>query len=111
MDGIHSLSALHLSLVMTFDIVQLSWPSIYWKNLEDTIAEQNSFLTLIPFVAKTHDTCTVASLSDLVLYQIQSDLVGWGGGGPLLVCLLQPIRSHIFYIWSGVFGKDPRQSY
>ena len=102
-------------LAMTFSILQLGWRSVYWKDLDDSSSTQSSVLTVIQFVAKFHEICIVASLSNLVLYQIQSELVD-GEGVPFgLISSVYQVSS-ITYLWSwqfwgGLLESDLRKNY
>ena len=61
-------------LALTFGILQLSWRGVYWQDLDDSSPVQNSVMVTIQFIAKLHEIFIVASLSTILLIQIQSEL-------------------------------------
>ena len=66
-----------LPIFMTLGILQLSFRTVFWADLGDTVS-QNAALNALQFVAKFHEICIVISLSEIVLHRIQFELNGEG---------------------------------
>lgn len=99
---------------MTLGIIQFSFRRVYWQDLGESDS-QNMVLDGLQFVAKFHETCIVASLSDMVLHRIQYDL-SEGEGIPFgLLASGYHVSSTTSTwsreFWAGIFSKTIRRKY
>ena len=104
-----------IPIIITLAVLQLSFRTVYWSDLEELSSAQNSILNTLQIVAKIHEICIVASLSEIVLHKIRWDLTGKEGVPFGLVTSGYQISS-ITYLWSwqfwgGIFENDLRRSY
>ncbi|KAL8881545.1 MAG: hypothetical protein Q9198_001269 [Flavoplaca austrocitrina] len=102
-------------IVITLTVLQFSFRTVYWSDLEGSDSNQNAVLNILQFVAKAHEICIAVSLSAVVLHRIQWDLTGKEGVPFGLVAAGYQVSS-ITYLWSmqfwaGIFEYELLRSY
>ena len=98
---------------MTLGILQLSFRTVFGRDVDETAA-QSATLSVLQFVAKSHEICIVISLSEIILHRIRFELNGEGIPFGLLASGYS-VSSITFLwtwqFWARIFNSDLRQTY